>query len=203
MAIVSLPSDTEILDIVRRLRVGYKLKRTPRYGATRDAAVHSESVAEHIFALHYLATYFMAVGQLQHQLNVERVRDLITFHDFGEIPGGDKPYKFKTKADEAQEREDAGLVFDQLPVEIRGLAQRAWNEYEARETLEAKFVYALDKLEPCFELYDPVNEKTLTKLGYTYDDHINKKLEATQSFPLMRRIVEVTTKDKVGRGIFV
>ncbi|HVZ76039.1 MAG TPA: HD domain-containing protein [Candidatus Paceibacterota bacterium] len=194
-------SDAEVLRVVEQLRIGYKLKVTPRYGTYRDVSVHSESVGEHIFALSYLARYFVRVEQLPRRLNMERVDDLSTFHDFGEIPQGDKPYKFKTKEDEEQEKRDAVSVFAQLPPEISDFARECWEEYNAKETPEAQFVNALDKVEPCFELYGPY-ETTLRKLGYTYHDHVDKKLKATEHFPVMRRFVEATVNDKLKRGVF-
>lgn len=196
-------SDDKILDIFQQLRVAYQLKRTLRYNTMRDFSVHSESVGEHVFALHFLARYFVRVEVLPHRLDMEKVGDIITFHDFGEIPGGDKPYIFKTKEDEEQEKLDAAKVFSMLPEELRTVAKESWEDYEAKGSLEAQFVNALDKLEPCFELHDPVNEKTLRRLGYTYDAHVDKKLRATEKFPVMRRFVLATSLDKRERGLFV
>ncbi|HWB33751.1 MAG TPA: HD domain-containing protein [Candidatus Paceibacterota bacterium] len=194
-------SDAGILRVVEQLRVGYGMKRTLRYGTKRDFSVHSESNAEHVYALHYLGTYFVRVEVLPGPLRMERVHGMFTFHDFGEMPHGDTPYKFKTKEGEAREREDALSVFAQLPEEISSFAQSCWEEYNAKMTLEAQFVNALDKVEPCFELYGPY-ETTLRRLGYTYHDHVDKKLKATEHFPVMRRFVEATVNDKLARGVF-
>jgi 5'-deoxynucleotidase YfbR-like HD superfamily hydrolase len=195
-------TDEEVLEIVRQLRTAYQLKRTLRYDTTRDHQVHSESVAEHVFALHYLAEYFMLVEILPGQLSREKVHRIITFHDFGEIPGGDKPYISKTAEDEKQEREDARAVFAALPPELRQLAQDSWEEYERRDTLEGLFVNALDKIEPCFELHDPVNELTLRRLRYTYKVHTGRKILATADFPVMRKFVLATASDKMARNMF-
>jgi len=196
-------SDEQIMKIVRQLRLAYKLKRTPRYGATRDPKVHSESVAEHKFALLFLSRYFMQTEVLPRGLHMETVDNIILFHDFGEIPHGDKPYISKTKADEEQERLDAICVFASLPEELQELGLRSWEAFEARDGLEASFVNALDKLEPCFELQGTTNEKTLMRLGYTYEKHVGKKLAATAAFPVMRKFVEVTARKKIGRGVFI
>src|ERR1700737_2108107 len=104
-------SDEKVMEIVRQLRVGYGLKRTLRYNTKRDFSVHNESVGEHVFALHYLARYFIRVEVLPRGLDMEKVGAIIPFHDFGEIPGGDKPYIFKTKEDERQEKLDAIEIF--------------------------------------------------------------------------------------------
>jgi 5'-deoxynucleotidase YfbR-like HD superfamily hydrolase len=202
MSTVPQWSDDEILEIVRQLRVGYQLKRTLRYDSERDFSTHNESVGEHVFALHYLLEYFLLVEMLPRTLDREKLHRIITFHDFGEIPNGDKPYHLKTPEDQEQEQKDALIVFAMLPVEIRWIAQKSWEDYETQESLEAQFVYALDKIEPMFELFDPVNEKSFKRLKQTYEQHIGKKLRATENFPVMRRFVEVTSQEKLKRNIF-
>ena len=84
----------------------------------------------------------------------------------------------------------------------RILAQESWGAYERRESPEALFVYALDKIEPVFELFDPVNEQTPIRLKQTYESHMGKKLEATQNYPCMRKFVEVMSEDMLRRGVF-
>ncbi len=195
-------SDEEILATIYSLKLGYRLKRTMRYGTERDHSVHTESVAEHKFALLYLMHYFLPLEDPKRLLDVGTVCSLITFHDFGEIPNGDKPYHLKTAAHEQQEREDARFVFDHLPPLIRHLGYERWREYDERSTPEARFVDALDKLEPMFELMDPVCEKSLKRMEFTYQHHIVKKLRATEGFPVMRRFVEVGSKDMLGRDVF-
>jgi 5'-deoxynucleotidase YfbR-like HD superfamily hydrolase len=200
-AVLALP-DAGILEIARQLRVAYQIKRTLRFYTTRDQTVHNESVGEHVFALHFLLEYFVRVEKLPRMLDMERVRRMITFHDFGEIPRGDKPYHFKTKEDEDQEREDAKTVFAMLPPEIRSIALESWEAYETRRGLEGRFVNALDKIEPMFELFDPVNEHSFKRLRQTYEQHVGKKLKATEEFPVMRRFVEVVSSDMLARGVF-
>src|ERR1700761_6535087 len=137
-------SDEEIMKIVRKLRVGYKLKRTLRYGTTRDFNVHLESVAEHIFSLFFLMEYFLPLEDPAHTLNVERIYRMLLFHDFGEIIHGDIPYHQKTPAHEVREREDARVVFASLPPLMGQAAYVSWQEYELRISPEARFANALD-----------------------------------------------------------
>jgi 5'-deoxynucleotidase YfbR-like HD superfamily hydrolase len=195
-------SDGQILEIVRQLRVAYALKHTLRYATQRDRSTHSESVAEHVFALLFLSYYFLPLEDPRRLLDVEKVHRIIVFHDFGEIPNGDKPYHVKTAEHEAQERKDALTVFASLPPSMRYVAHDSWQQYDDRMTPEAKFVYALDKLEPCFELLDPVSEHSLKRTRFTYEDHIVKKRRATQGFPFMRRFVEATSAHMLHRGVF-
>ena len=195
-------SDDFIMNEVRALRIGYGMKRTLRYNSKRDLSVHSESVAEHIFALHFLALYFIQYEDPDCKLDFEVVSRIITFHDFGEILHGDVPYHMKTEAHRNQEHKDAEIVFASLPVSIQKTATESWQDYEKQVSAEAKFVYALDKVEPLFELFDPVNELSLKKTNFSYKDHFDKKFLATESFPIMRRFVEVVSKDMLDRKIF-
>ncbi len=188
---------------MRQLQTAHRLKRTLRYSTTRDLTVHSESVGEHIFGLVFLAQYFLLVEEGVQGLNHERVGQIIVYHDLGEASEqGDIPYHIKTEAHEAQEREDAKNIFRSLPAVMRDVGLSAWHEYEERTNLEAQFVYALDKVEPLFELMAPVNERCHIRLHQTYESHIGKKLKATEKFPVMRRFVDVISADKKRRDVF-
>lgn len=195
-------SDEQILEEGRALRVAYQLKRTLRYNTKRDLSVHNESVAEHVFALFYLCEYFLPLEDPRGELDYRAIHQMILYHDFGEIPHGDVPFFLKTAAHEAQERTDAVQVFASLPQSMRHVAQKSWEEYERRESPEALFVYALDKVEPVFEIFDPINEQTPIRLQQSYDSHLRKKVEATQDFPFMRRFVDVLSEDMLKRGVF-
>jgi 5'-deoxynucleotidase YfbR-like HD superfamily hydrolase len=159
-------------------------------------------VAEHLFSLYYLALYFWKFEDPLGKLNMERVHNIITFHDFGEILNGDIPYHLKTKAHELQEKKDAEIIFNSLPASLKKIAKDRWGDYLKQESKEAKFVYALDKVEPLFELFDPVNEHFLKRLKHSYGKDFEKKFLATQNFPIMRRFVEVISQDMLARKLF-
>ncbi|HVZ76037.1 MAG TPA: HD domain-containing protein [Candidatus Paceibacterota bacterium] len=195
-------SDAEIMAIAVQLHSAYQFKRTLRYGTTRDFSVQSESDAEHVFGLVYLKEYFLPLEDSLKELDGEKIARLILFHDFPEMKYGDRPYHLKTKEDEARERAAAPEVFAALPPSMHKLGLDSWKEYEERKSLEAQFVYALDKVEPLFELMDPVNEQCHIRLHQTYESHIGKKLKATEIFPVMRRFVEVISADKKRRDVF-
>src|SRR5258708_4718209 len=103
-------SEEKILKIVMQMRVGYKMKRTLRYATERDFTVHSESVAEHVFALIFLAQYFLRVEKSVKKVDRVKLYEILLFHDFGEILNGDIPYHLKSKAHEKAERADAKKV---------------------------------------------------------------------------------------------
>ena len=196
-------TDEHVMAETRKLLVPYRLKRTLRYNATRDHSIHNESVAEHVFALTYLAQYFLPLEDPERFMDWERINRILLFHDFGEIIHGDVPYHLKTAEHEAREREAATQVFASLPKPLGCLGRESWSDYEQRGSPEARFAYALDKLEPVFELHDAVNERSLVRLKHTFEDHIGKKRRAMEHvFPIMWRFVEVLSADMLTRGIF-
>jgi len=182
----SLPtnlSDKQILSITKKLRIAYKLKRTLRYGTKRNFKVHSESVAEHVFALFFLAEYFIQHEKIGPTLNIEKLHRILLFHDFGEIKNGDIPYHQKTAAHEARERKDAKNTFKALPKPLQDIGYLSWSEFEYNKSPEAHFAHALDKIEPLFELHDPVSERSMKRLKFTYRMNIDKKRPAMKDFP--------------------
>lgn len=195
-------TDEYVMKEGRALRTAYQLKRTLRYNTTRDFTVHSESVAEHIFALIFLAEYFLPLEDPTGKLDYRTVHRIILYHDFPEITHGDVPYTLKTATDEEQERAAASGVFASLPQSMQQLAQESWEANERRDSPEAMFAYALDKIEPVFEIFDPVNEKTPMRFRQTYESHMGKKLAATENYPYMRKFVEVISEDMLRRGVF-
>jgi 5'-deoxynucleotidase YfbR-like HD superfamily hydrolase len=195
-------SDEQVLEIARQLQVAYRLKRTLRYATVRDTMVHNESVAEHVFALFFLAQYFLPIEDPEGKLDAEKLYRIFIFHDFGEIVHGDVSFHLKTKEQEVLEHQAALDVFKMLPLPLQGIAHDAWKAAEDRECAEALFAYALDKIEPLFELLDPVNEQSLKRLKITYETHVGKKRLATEKFPAMRRFVEAISDDMLRRDIF-
>jgi 5'-deoxynucleotidase YfbR-like HD superfamily hydrolase len=101
-----------------------------------------------------------------------------------------------------KEAKDAEFVFKSLPKIVGEAAASRWKEYEDRITLEGRFAYALDKIEPAFELLDPITEKSLKRTKFTYEAHLGKKQEATEGFPVMRRFVDVLATRMKERGVF-
>ena len=195
-------TDEEILKEARQLREGYKLKRTLRYETARDFGEHSESVAEHIFALLYLAEYFLRTETFNPPLDAAKVHRILLFHDFEEIRDGDVVTYRKAPDHEERSRVAAKEVFGSLPPALREVGLESWKEYDAHESPEARFCYALDKTEPLFELFDAVNERSMKRLQITYDMNVSSKFPVVEDYPLMKRFVEVVSEDMRRRGVF-
>ena len=195
-------SDKDVLAEVHRLREGYKMKRIIRYNSPRDTSFHNESNAEHTFALIYLAQYFSRVEPAAMSLDKEKLYSILLFHDFGEIKHGDIVSYQKTDEDREREREAGKEVFALLPKTLEDIGYSYWREYEYQTSPEALFAYALDKIEPMFELLDAVNERSIRRLKITMAMHLSNKIPPTEGYPVMRRFLEVITKDMESRDIF-
>ena len=164
--------------------------------------MHGETVAEHVFAIIFLAQYFLPLEDPEGKIDKAKLYEISLFHDFGEILNGDIPYHRKTEVHEIQEAKDAEIVFKSLPDSVGAIGAIRWKEYEDRATFEARFAYALDKIEPTFELLDPISEKSLKREKFTYEAHLGKKQKATEQFPVMRRFVDVLAAHIKDRGVF-
>jgi 5'-deoxynucleotidase YfbR-like HD superfamily hydrolase len=173
-----------------------------RYATVRDMSVHNESVAEHVFALCYLLNYFLLLEDASGAMDRAKIYDMLVFHDFGEIIHGDIPYHVKTEAHEVQEKNDALEIFIKLPDSMQGHARNSWAEFDTLSSREARFAYALDKIEPLLELLDPINQLTMHRLQFTAEMSIGRKMEATRDFPVLRRFAEVIHADFIARNVY-
>ena len=195
-------SDAEVLKEAHQLSVAYGLKHTIRYASHRELDVHSESVAEHVFALIFLAQYFLQHEAVGSTLDSGKLCQILLFHDFGEIKYGDAVTYYKTKEHEEREKEAAKEIFASLPESLKQLGLSRWQEYAEHATPESHFAHALDKIEPMFELLDSVNERTIKHLKITVEMHLSNKIKAVKDYPVMRRFVDVITNDMNARGVF-
>jgi 5'-deoxynucleotidase YfbR-like HD superfamily hydrolase len=194
--------DDEILEEAKRIFVAYGMKHTIRYGTKRDEGVHAESDAEHVFGLIYLAHYFLECEPVCKDLDRQRVFDILLYHDFGEIKHGDAVTYYKSQEHIDREKAAAKEIFTSLPEPLNEKGYACWKEYEEHTTPEAKFCYALDKVEPLFELMDPVSASSMHRLKITMDMNMSNKVTAAKEYPVMMRFVDVLSKDMRDRGIF-
>lgn len=108
-----------------------------------------ENDAEHSWHL-CLCVLVLAEHANQQDLDVLRVLKMVILHDLVEIDAGDTfAYDTARMADQhAREALAADRIFGLLP-EDQGRAFRAlWDEFEAKQTPEAKFASAVDRFQP-------------------------------------------------------
>ncbi len=128
----------EICEMKNLIRTGWKMN-------FEDNNIRLESDAEHICSMQMIADYVIEKKELNN-LDKLKVHDMILYHEFGEIDAGDI-----TPLDGVGDK-------DKHYQELLGVERIAkkygmpkylslWQEFENRETDEAKFVYAMDKLD--------------------------------------------------------
>ncbi|MDR3572147.1 MAG: HD domain-containing protein [Candidatus Pacebacteria bacterium] len=191
----------EVLAEMERLRVLYALKQTLRYMSKRPDE-HSESVAEHLFAMQVLALYFLPLEDPQGKLDRARINELILFHELGEIETGDIPFHKKNREHVAEEQRAAVRVSQRLPESMQQLALERSQEFEERKTPEALFAVAIDKLEPVFEMYEERVLPLFKRQQITRSFAVNVKREATKNFPYMRKFLDAWEARAVSLDIF-
>ena len=120
------------------------LDRVPRSGFALRGVSEPESVAEHSF---HVAALVWALATDEPEVNAHRALELALVHDMAEVRTGDLPMtatgyfgaEVKSKAERA--------ALDELLAPLGERAAECADEVEARQTSEARFVKACDKLQ--------------------------------------------------------
>jgi putative hydrolases of HD superfamily len=108
----------------------------------------NENSAEHSW---HIAVAAMVLAEYsKEKIDVSRVIRLVLVHDLVEIDAGDTFIydDAGNAAKAAKERAAAERVFGLLPEEQAQEFKNLWLEFENRQTAEAKFAFALDRLMP-------------------------------------------------------
>lgn len=122
------------------------LKRVRRQTTLLDGS-RPENSAEHSW---HLALYVMILAEYGGDLDAGRVLAMVLVHDIVEIDAGDTfIYDEAGQATQQdRERQAADRLFALLPADQASRLRAAWDEFEERETPEARFAYAIDRLQP-------------------------------------------------------
>jgi putative hydrolase of HD superfamily len=112
-----------------------------------------ENSAEHSWQL-ALAAWLLA-EHANEPIEVSRVIRMLLVHDLVEIDAGDTfVYDAAGNLEKAvKEKKAADRIFGLLPPDQRNQWRSLWEEFENRETAEARFAQALDRLLPILHNY--------------------------------------------------
>lgn len=191
-------SHEEIFAMAENLRGPYGLRKVIRWGHDDLESVRIESVAEHKHNAGVLGDFFMPIERAMSQVDIHRVQALLRYHDLPEIhPEGDIPQTMKNDAEDFCDDDKLEWVLEQVPAHMRPDIREAIVEFDARETLEAQVAFALDKLEPTFELYlhgvtrlVPPHSRCIPA-GGTHGWTSSSRRHATEPFSVMYQFGEV------------
>jgi putative hydrolase of HD superfamily len=109
----------------------------------------AENSAEHSW--HFALMVVVLAEHSNHQpLDVLRILKMVLIHDLVEIDAGDTfAYDTKLMADQHErEARAADRIFGLLPPDQTAEFRTLWDEFEARQTPEAKFAAACDRFHP-------------------------------------------------------
>ena len=117
-------------------------------------------------------------------------------HDLVEIDAGDTfIYDVAGNLDRAaREEKAADRIFGLLPADQRDEWRALWNELEQRETAEAKFAYALDRLLPVLHNYF-TNCRSWKEHGITRDQALLKNAVIAEGSERIWSLVETLLRD--------
>nr|WP_042179648.1 HD domain-containing protein [Kibdelosporangium sp. MJ126-NF4]CEL13938.1 HMP-PP hydrolase (pyridoxal phosphatase) Cof, detected in genetic screen for thiamin metabolic genes (PMID:15292217) [Kibdelosporangium sp. MJ126-NF4]CTQ88307.1 HMP-PP hydrolase (pyridoxal phosphatase) Cof, detected in genetic screen for thiamin metabolic genes (PMID:15292217) [Kibdelosporangium sp. MJ126-NF4] len=112
------------------------------------AADRRENDAEHSW--HLAMMVILLAEHTDEPIDVGHTIKLVIVHDLVEIHAGDTPIYDTTMAADQADRETAAAdtLFGLLPDDQAATMRALWDEFEARQTPEARFAKAMDRLQP-------------------------------------------------------
>lgn len=174
-----------------KLQYLYGLKKVIRYNQDRHATDSTESVAEHVYGMLILAQYFLPLEDSKNKLNRTRLYEMITLHDIDEIETGDTLGYHKTAETRALELDAMKRTIEKAPDHLKAHMIERVEEYEAKESPEAKFAKAIDKIEPLFQIFNEEGRVTLKRNRTTAEQSLRIKTPYIQDFPFIKRFAEI------------
>ncbi len=157
-----------------------------------------ENDAEHSWTISVMAALFREFSPFP--VNLERVLLMLLLHDVVEVDAGDTfLYSPERGLAEERERKAAERIFGMLDPEHRDLFRGLWEEFEARETPEAKYAAVFDRLEPIYQNY--LNEgSTWETHGVTRRMILTANAHIAEGAPEIWDFVRGLTDDAVEKG---
>lgn len=158
-----------------------------------------ENDAEHSWHLAMMA--LVLAEYAEPGVDIGRVIHMLLLHDLVEIDAGDAFfYDVAAEADKAaREQQAAERLFGLLP-EGQGEGLRAlWEEFEARETADARFARALDRVQPMLHNFH-TEGGTWKEYGVTLDQVRSRRALIADASPQLWDYVDGLLVEAVRRG---
>lgn len=136
-----------------------RLKTTKREGWRRFGIVHGESISDHMYRMSILT--MLAPPSLSSRVNIPHCTKMALVHDMAEALVGDITPVDPISKEEKSRRESETM--DYLCQRLLGNVggglsgteiRKVWQEYEDNETLEAKYVHDIDKMELLLQMME-------------------------------------------------
>ena len=170
------------------------LKDVRRTGWELRGVREPESVAAHAWGTAYLCLVFGARAGV----DVGRAVALAIVHDLAEAETGDIPTRADPEhqsVDRETKHELEARAIDSLAGSLDPIVLEYWEEYEARETPEARFVKDMDLLDTCLQAL--VYER-----GDRYPEGENRHFDAYDHLDEFFATAEPRLSTSIGRRLF-
>jgi len=158
-----------------------------------------ENDAEHSWHLGVMAATLAEYAA--EPVDVSRVVTMVLLHDAIEIDAGDTfLYDESARTDQhLRESQAADRVFAILPADQASDARALWDEFEARQTPEAKFAASLDRLQPLMHNYF-TKGSTWREHGVKMSQVIQRNRHIADGSPRLWSYAESLIRDAVKKG---
>lgn len=175
-----------------------KLKLVERRNLVADGS-RRENSAEHSWHIALMA--LVLAEYAEEPLDLARVVQLLLVHDLVEIHAGDT-FLFDPAANlDKSQREQAGAnaLFSLLPLEQAQQFRGLWDEFEERQTPEARFAAAIDSFQPILQNWETQGGSWRAS-GVTGAKVLERKRSDLEGFPRLWSYAQHLVKDAVERG---
>ena len=135
-----------------------------------------ENDAEH--AWHMAIMTILLSEYANEEIDVLKTVTMLLIHDIVEIDAGDT-YAYDEEAKKTQkerEQKAAERIFGLLPPDQGEKFKKIWEEFEARETKEARFARTMDNLQPVM-----LNDETDGKAWVEHGVHLEQIMKRNQN----------------------
>jgi putative hydrolase of HD superfamily len=126
---------------------------------------------------------------------------MVLIHDLVEIDAGDTfCYDAQGLTDQAErEQKAADRLFGLLPVDLGDQLRSLWEEFDAKESPDAQFAAALDRLQPVLHNY-LTQGGTWKKAGVTVDKVRHRVAPIAKGSPILGEFAEALIQDAIQQG---
>ena len=176
-----------------------KLKQIYRRSFITGGERH-ETDAEHSWHLAVMAM-LLAEHVDNHAVDILKVVSMLLIHDIVEIDAGDTYcYDAQGKQDQAAREEAAAdRLFGLLPSEQGSAFRDLWEEFEARESPEARFAAVLDRLQPLLLQY--VTEGKSWRIHDIDSSQVRERSRGTMELSAsLGQLVEEIISESIAKG---
>lgn len=185
----------EILTFLQRSNT---LKSVPRYQASLSK--NGDTTAEHSWQLTLMV--FVIATECNLKINLSHAMALALIHDLAESVTGDvdayeQILKGKKLIQNKYEKEKLAMKDITQGLSFGSKILNLWEEYEDHETIEAKFVAALDGIEAYIHIADRGVKAYIPKEfhGYYVDRAVLAFDQAAQDVPEVKDLLNMIKKD--------